>query len=606
MALSHAPAHLPSQNTYDGRERFVTDEEIVRAVWAGDVEAYSALVDRYRKIVYGLAYHHLRHFEDARDVAQEAFIQAYLHLRQLREPERFGAWLRQLTVNECRMWQRRQRPVEPLDELTATTGGGEDALHTRLVVEQALGCLSDTSRLTLTLFYFQSQSLEEIAGFLEVPVTTIKSRLRNARARLRKEWMRMTEENLSAQAPAADFTQEVMAFFEAVRANDVERVRQFVARHPALAHRRYVRQGGAWLATDAGDGRADTALHFAAFHGHVALARVLIEHGADVDAEDHDGRSPLVLAAWEGGIAVLQTLLEHRPDLSRSGAPALYTAAEHGARDRCELLLARGAEPDLHTAIMLGLAARADALLDADTSQREARDRRGRTPLDIAVAFHQEAISNQLIARGAVPNAVQAAGLGMLETVQRQIDADPRLLNPTDGSETPLMAAARGGYVPVMEYLLAQGADVHLGQVEYIHRILPMHVASAAAVDTLVAAGADVNAPYRGFTPLQRAHSRGDAALVEALRRHGGAGRLHLACHWAQPEQIEALIGLGADVNERDEQGRTPLDVAVAKAADREIHDPEVRARFAAIAEVLRGHGAVEGGADAEGREPRG
>jgi RNA polymerase sigma-70 factor (ECF subfamily) len=570
----------------------VTDEKIVRAVLGGDTEAYTALVDRYRKVVYGLAYHHLRHFEDARDVAQEAFIQAYLHLGQLREPERFGAWLRQLTVNECRMWQRRRRPVEPLDELTPAAGGGEDALHTRLAVEQALACLSEANRLTLILFYFRSHSLQEIAEFLEVPVTTIKSRLRNARARLRKEWMRMTEETLSAQTPAADFTHQIMAFFAAVRANDVERVRQFVIAHPALVHRRYARQDGTWVATEADDAHADTALHFAAFHGHVALARVLLEHGADVNAENHDGSAPLVLAAWEGGIEVLQAILEHGPDLSRSGAPALYTAAEHGARDRCELLLAHGAEPDLHTAIILGMADRVRGLLDADAALRDLPDRRGRTPLDIAVEYNQPPIAERLIARGAAVNAVQAAGLGMLETVRAQIERDPSLLNPTDGSETPLMAAARNGHVPVLEYLLAQGADVHLGQVEYIHRILPIHVSSAAAVGTLVAAGADVNVPYRGFTPLQRALSRGDDALVEALRHHGGLQRLHLACNWGRPEQIEQLIRLGADVDEVDEQGRTPLAIALASAQDPQVHDPGERARYAAIAEVLRRHGA--------------
>src|SRR5207245_10020683 len=157
-------------------------------------------------------------------------IQADLHLGQLREPERFGAWLRQVTVNECRMWQRRQRPVEPLEPLAVEARRvHEDAVHTRLAVQQALECLSEANRLTVILFYFQSHSLQEIAEFLEVPLTTVKSRLRNARAQLRKEWIRMTEETFDAQKPSADFTRQVMSFFDAVRANDVDRVRRFVA-----------------------------------------------------------------------------------------------------------------------------------------------------------------------------------------------------------------------------------------------------------------------------------------------------------------------------------------------------------------------------------------
>lgn len=571
----------------------MTDADAVRAVLNGDINAYTELVDRYRSIIYDLAYHYVRHFEDARDVAQEAFIQAYMHLGQLREPDRFGAWLRQLAINECRMWQRRQRPTEPLEECAAASRAADEEIHTRLVVQQALECLSGPSRLTLILFYFESRSLLEIADFLEVPLTTVKSRLRNARTRLRKEWIRMTEETLAAQKPADEFTRQIVAFFEAVRANDVEAVRQFVTEHPSLVHRRYARRDGAWVAVEAEEARADTALHFAAFHGSVALARVLLDHGADVNAENHDGKSPLELAAWEGGTEILGAILEYGPDLARSGAAALYTAAEHGARDRCDLLLEHGADPDLHTAIMLGLEERVRALLDADPSLRNARDRRGRTPLDIAAAWGKHPIAEVLIARGASVSLVQAAGLGMLETVQQQVESDPAVVNPSDGSETPLMAAARNGQVTVIEYLLARGADVHLGQAEYVHRVLPIHVAAAASVEALVAAGADVNVPYRGFTPLQRALSRGDHELVEALRRHGGLKHLHLPCSGGREAEVEQMIRLGADVNEADESGRTPLDHALAKAEDPEIRDPAARARYAAIADLLRRHGAT-------------
>src|SRR5205823_4886607 len=175
------------------------DAEIVRAVLEGSIEAYTELVDRYRNMLCGLAFHYLRHFEDARDVAQEAFVQAYLHLGQLREPARFGAWLRQLTVNECRMWQRRRRPAEPLEAIDPAATAGQGDVETRLAIRQALGCLSEPSRLTLTLFYFRSYSLQEIADFLGIPLTTVKSRLRHARARLRKEWCEMMEETFEKQ-----------------------------------------------------------------------------------------------------------------------------------------------------------------------------------------------------------------------------------------------------------------------------------------------------------------------------------------------------------------------------------------------------------------------
>jgi len=326
----------------------------------------------------------------------------------------------------------------------------------------------------------------------------------------------------------------------------------------------------------------------------LALARALLDRGADVNAENHDGKSPLELAAWEGGIEVLRTILEYHPDLSRSGAAACYTAAEHGDADRCDLLLAHGAEPDLHTEIMLGRLDRVRSLLDHQTSLLNVHDRRGRTPMDVAAEWGRPEIADLLLARGASVNLVQAAGLGMPDRVKQLVESEPGSVNPADGSETPLMAAARHGQLSVIEYLLGQGADVQLGQTEYIHRVLPIHVASAEAVEPLVAAGADVNAPYRGFTPLQRALSRGNEELVDALRRHGGLKYLYLQCAAGRLEMVERLIQLGADVNEPDDQGRTPIALALAKDSDSEIRDPAIRARYAAISDLLRQHGGKE------------
>src|SRR5437588_2536254 len=127
-------------------EGALKDAEIVRAVREGSVDAYRELVDRYRNILCGLAYHYLQDFEDARDVAQEAFVQAYLHLAQLREPARFGAWLRQLAVNECRMWQRRRREVEPLEALETVAAADHGDVETRLAVRRALAGLSEPAR----------------------------------------------------------------------------------------------------------------------------------------------------------------------------------------------------------------------------------------------------------------------------------------------------------------------------------------------------------------------------------------------------------------------------------------------------------------------------
>jgi len=81
-----------------------TDAELVQQVRQGDQEAFSELMARHQDYVHGLAYHLVENFEDARDLAQDAFVRAYLHLGQLRDPARFGPWLRRITQRVCLDW----------------------------------------------------------------------------------------------------------------------------------------------------------------------------------------------------------------------------------------------------------------------------------------------------------------------------------------------------------------------------------------------------------------------------------------------------------------------------------------------------------------------
>ncbi len=187
----------------------MTDAELVRRVCAGETETYSGLVLKYRDAIFALAYHQLGHREDAQDVAQQAFLTAFERLDQLHDPACFGAWLRRIAISRCRMWQRRRTAV-PLEAIPPVACRQVENMETRLVVEQALACLSDAGRLTLTLFYLRSLSLEEIATFLEVPVTTVKSRLRNARNRLRKELWEMAEDLVRPASLPAEFARRVM------------------------------------------------------------------------------------------------------------------------------------------------------------------------------------------------------------------------------------------------------------------------------------------------------------------------------------------------------------------------------------------------------------
>ncbi len=83
------------------------DAELVRQTLAGDGDAFGELVKRYQGLVCGLAYHLVGNRADAEDLAQDAFLSTYKNLNQLKDPSKFGAWLRQIAANFCRAFQQR-------------------------------------------------------------------------------------------------------------------------------------------------------------------------------------------------------------------------------------------------------------------------------------------------------------------------------------------------------------------------------------------------------------------------------------------------------------------------------------------------------------------
>ena len=161
-------------------------DRVVRAQ-AGDRDAFASLVQAHERMAYAQAYHHLGNREEALDAAQDAFVQAFLRLNDLREPARFAGWMRQILRNVCRGRLRARRPVEPLEAAAELETPAPDlvAAERRQVIRAALECLSEETRLTLELFYLGGGSYREVAAAQEISVSTVRSRLRNARARLR-------------------------------------------------------------------------------------------------------------------------------------------------------------------------------------------------------------------------------------------------------------------------------------------------------------------------------------------------------------------------------------------------------------------------------------
>jgi len=166
-----------------------TDSQLIRKARAGDRLAGERLSERYRGLALATACRALGNFDDAQDVAQEALVYALLRLPDLRDTERFPAWLRQLTLSLCADYRRRRgtrrlgEPIAPLNEAARE----EADFAERFAIRQAVASLSDAHRTTLLLHYAGGWSLEEVAALTEAPVNTVRSRLRAAKRLLRAD-----------------------------------------------------------------------------------------------------------------------------------------------------------------------------------------------------------------------------------------------------------------------------------------------------------------------------------------------------------------------------------------------------------------------------------
>lgn len=154
--------------------------------------AFAELVNRFQNMAYHLAFGVLEDVYMAQDAAQEAFVAAYQSLEQLREPQAFPGWLKQIVVTQChRLLRTKQVPTNPLEltpdlpTLGMEPGTAVEQIELRNKVLEAIQALPETEREVTKMFYLNGYSQQEIAGRLEIPVTTVKKRLQYARERLR-------------------------------------------------------------------------------------------------------------------------------------------------------------------------------------------------------------------------------------------------------------------------------------------------------------------------------------------------------------------------------------------------------------------------------------
>ena len=177
------------------------DVAIIRRVLGGDETAFAELVNKYQKPVHTLAWRKIGDFHIAEDITQDTFLKVYQRLHTLKDPNQFAGWLYVITANLCATWLRKKRiQTQPLEDTEVTMiqgdaysrhvaeeGAKTAAESQREVVKKLLAKLKESERTVMTLYYLGEMKVEEISRFLGVSTSTIKSRLRRARNRLKEE-----------------------------------------------------------------------------------------------------------------------------------------------------------------------------------------------------------------------------------------------------------------------------------------------------------------------------------------------------------------------------------------------------------------------------------
>lgn len=163
------------------------DEACVARCKAGDVEAFSLLVERHQATVYNIAYRMVASRDEAQDLAQDAFVRAFAAMRRFRGDCSFRTWICRIVTRLCvDALRARPRRPQPLESFEHSGPGGDwtQEVVNRQVLEQAVASLPVHYRAAIVLRHGEGLSYEEIGRILHLPLGTVKTHIKRARTML--------------------------------------------------------------------------------------------------------------------------------------------------------------------------------------------------------------------------------------------------------------------------------------------------------------------------------------------------------------------------------------------------------------------------------------
>ncbi len=186
----------------------ISDENIVERALTGDADAFGEIVRRWERRIYGLTYGILGREEDARDATQETFIAAFRSLRGFRGEAKVSSWLHRIAINQCITRQRRAKvrsetALEDAEEKEGISFALPASLSPARLVEKrqlteavrkAVKSLPFELRQVIVMKEFEDLTFKEISEILDLPLSTVKSRLYTALKQLQMRLQKYTSE----------------------------------------------------------------------------------------------------------------------------------------------------------------------------------------------------------------------------------------------------------------------------------------------------------------------------------------------------------------------------------------------------------------------------
>jgi len=613
----------------------------------GDLDAFGGLVEHFQDMAFGAALARLGDFHHAQDATQDAFIEAFRDLRQLRETLAFPSWLRQIVLKHCDRRTRRRGPrLVPLEKSgdrrmdDSNPALAAEKAEAKDLVLAALNELPEDHRMVTTLYYIGGHSTDEIARFIEVPLTTVKKRLHDSREKLKERMLNMVNTNLRENAPSRDSRlSTAVQMINACKVGDLNKVRALLKLDPQLV-----------FECKAEEGRF-LPLHYAVREGHAEVVKVLLDLGADPHPYEHMMRNHLGITTLDlaraRGFGSVVSLVEEairRRNPTHSGSDEIRKAiAARNIARIAELVKqnpahAKATDDDGNTP--LHRVAEGDwtdanrqcvdewIKLGADLS---ARNGLGYTPTDLTLFGNHRwpiarrprpAMTGYLLAKGAAYTINLAAALGDLDGVRNYLERDAKFANFQEANlKRPLSCAAEFGHTTIVKLLLEHGADPNAPEaVEY--RTYPLYAAAKGRnleiAKALLAHGADPNAWVDASgNAMSLALENGHQEMADLLASYGGCPYEN---YWAGNLPVMATLfamnpNLGKDFFTANsgvffDTDSTERTAAILKLAIKYGADPKsipqwslfVARNSPGVLKTLLEHGANPNAADAEGK----